>query len=141
MSPDDFRKLVLRLPEVVEQQHQEHPDFRIGKKVFATLGWPDSAWAMIKLPLEEQQKYIAPKRPVRSISETGLKHAPSSFSSYLATETEFYFPPATLPCFGEHVRHGETPAQIPGARSRSAESKPETLAHQNAPSRNRTYNP
>jgi len=59
MSPDDFRKLVLRLPEVVEQQHQEHPDFRIGNKVFATLGWPDSAWAMIKLPLEEQQKYTA----------------------------------------------------------------------------------
>jgi hypothetical protein len=59
MSPDDFRKLALRFPEVVEQQHQGHPDFRIGNKVFATLGWPDSAWAMIKLPLEKQQKYAA----------------------------------------------------------------------------------
>jgi hypothetical protein len=37
MSPDDFRKLALRLPEVVEQQHQGHPDFRICGKVFATL--------------------------------------------------------------------------------------------------------
>ena len=57
MLPDDFRKLALRLPEVVEQQHQGHPDFRICGKVFATLGWPDSAWGMVKLPIEEQQKY------------------------------------------------------------------------------------
>jgi hypothetical protein len=59
MSPDDFRKLALRLPEVVEQQHQGHPDFRICGKVFATLGWPDSAWGMVKLPIEEQEKYMA----------------------------------------------------------------------------------
>src|ERR1700758_4684838 len=57
MSPDDFRKLALRLPEVVEQQHQGHPDFRIGKKGFATLGWPDPAWAMVKCPSAEQKKY------------------------------------------------------------------------------------
>ena len=59
MAPDDFRNLALGLPEVVEQQHQEHPDFRINGKVFATLGWPDSAWAMVKLPIEEQQKCTA----------------------------------------------------------------------------------
>jgi hypothetical protein len=59
MSPDDFRKLALRLPEVVEQQHQGHPDFRISDKVFATLGWPDTAWAMVKLPIAEQKKYTA----------------------------------------------------------------------------------
>ena len=59
MTPDDFRKLALLLPEVVEQQHQGHPDFRIHGKVFATLGWPDSAWGMVKLPIEEQEKYAA----------------------------------------------------------------------------------
>jgi len=59
MSPDDFRKVALRLPEVVEEQHQGHPDFRIGRKVFATLGWPNDEWGMIKLPIEEQQKYTA----------------------------------------------------------------------------------
>jgi hypothetical protein len=59
MWPDDFRKLALRLPEVVEQRHQGHPDFRIGGKVFATLGWPDNAWATVKLPVEQQQKYAA----------------------------------------------------------------------------------
>lgn len=59
MSPNDFRELALRLPEAVEQRHQGHPDFRICGKVFATLGWPDSAWAVVKLPIEEQQKYTA----------------------------------------------------------------------------------
>jgi hypothetical protein len=64
MSPDEFRKMALLLPEVVEQQHQGHPDFRIGNKVFATLGWPDDAWAMVKLPVEEQQKCTAARPSV-----------------------------------------------------------------------------
>ena len=59
MSPDDICKLALRLPEVVEQQHQGPPDFRVCGKVFATLGWPDRAWGMVKLPIEEQQKCTA----------------------------------------------------------------------------------
>jgi hypothetical protein len=59
MTPDEFRKLALRLPETVEQQHQGHPDFRVGGKVFATLGWPDAAWGMVKLPTEEQKTRVA----------------------------------------------------------------------------------
>ena len=31
-----------------------HPDFRIGVKVFATLGYPDESWAMVKLTPEER---------------------------------------------------------------------------------------
>ena len=58
MTPDEFRKLALRLPETVEQQHQGHPDFRVGGKVFATLGWPDTAWGMVKLPIEEQKTRV-----------------------------------------------------------------------------------
>jgi hypothetical protein len=59
MTPDEFRKLALRLPETVEQQHQDHPDFRVGGKVFATLGWPDTAWGMVKLPIAEQKTRVA----------------------------------------------------------------------------------
>lgn len=36
-----------------------HPDFRVGNKIFATLGYPDSAWAMVKLPLEQQHNFVA----------------------------------------------------------------------------------
>lgn len=50
MSPDAFRTLALSLPETVEGSHHQHPDFRVGGKVFATLG-PDGSWAMLKLPV------------------------------------------------------------------------------------------
>ena len=32
-----------------------HPDFRVGGKIFATLGYPDRNWAMVKLPPEQQE--------------------------------------------------------------------------------------
>ncbi len=55
MTPDDFRRLALQLPEAVEQEHGEHPDFRVRGKVFATLGWPDVEWGVVKLTPEEQE--------------------------------------------------------------------------------------
>jgi hypothetical protein len=54
MSPEDFRRLALALPGVIEASHMHHPDFRVGKRIFATLGYPDSAWAMVKLKPEQQ---------------------------------------------------------------------------------------
>jgi hypothetical protein len=54
MTPEDFRRIALELPEAVESSHQAHPDFRVRGKVFATLGYPDDKWAMVKLPPEQQ---------------------------------------------------------------------------------------
>jgi hypothetical protein len=34
-----------------------HPDFRVGGKIFATLGYPDRNWAMVKLPPEQQELF------------------------------------------------------------------------------------
>ena len=34
-----------------------HPDFRVGGKIFATLG-PDETWGMVKLSAEEQASFI-----------------------------------------------------------------------------------
>ncbi len=34
-----------------------HPDFRVGGKIFATLG-PDEDWGMAKLTPEQQQSYL-----------------------------------------------------------------------------------
>ena len=36
----------------------QHPDFRVGGKVFATLGYPDNHWAVVKLTPEEQGEFI-----------------------------------------------------------------------------------
>ena len=49
-----FRKVALGLPETVEGSHQGHADFRVGKRVFATLGYPDESWGMVKLTPEQQ---------------------------------------------------------------------------------------
>jgi hypothetical protein len=56
MTPAAFRKLALGLPEATESSHMGHADFRIGKRVFATLGYPGPGSGMIKLtPLQQSQ--------------------------------------------------------------------------------------
>jgi hypothetical protein len=57
MTAAQFRKLALSLPEAVEGAHMGHPDFRVGGKIFATLG-PDEKWGMVKLAPEEQSALI-----------------------------------------------------------------------------------
>jgi hypothetical protein len=59
VTPDRFRQLALSLPESVEVGHMGHPDFRVGGKIFATLGYPDGAWAMVKLTPEQQEAFVA----------------------------------------------------------------------------------
>lgn len=55
MTADEFRKLALSLPEAIEGAHMGHADFRVGNRIFATLGWPDEHWGMVKLTPEEQE--------------------------------------------------------------------------------------
>jgi len=58
MTEDDFRKLALSFPAVVESAHMRHPDFRVGGKIFATLGYPDKDSAMVKLTRQEQKEFV-----------------------------------------------------------------------------------
>jgi hypothetical protein len=55
MTPDHFRRLALALPEAVEGAHQGHADFRVGGRIFATLGYPNADSAMVKLSPELQE--------------------------------------------------------------------------------------
>jgi hypothetical protein len=47
------------MPDAMEASHMGHPDFRVGGKIFATIGYPDERWAMIKLKPEQQAKLVA----------------------------------------------------------------------------------
>jgi hypothetical protein len=58
MTSDDFRRIALSLPEACEQAHMGHPDFRVRKKIFATLGVPDNDWGMVKLTPELQKMWV-----------------------------------------------------------------------------------
>ncbi len=57
MTADDFRKLALDLPEVVESAHMNHPDFRVRNRIFATL-WPDESRGMVKLTPQQQAMFV-----------------------------------------------------------------------------------
>ena len=58
MTPNKFRELALDFAEAIESQHMHHPDFRVGGRIFATLGYPDSDSAMVKLSPNDQKKFI-----------------------------------------------------------------------------------
>jgi hypothetical protein len=58
MTPAAFRRIALSLPDALEGAHMGHADFRVHGKVFATLGWPDKNWAMVKLPPELQDALV-----------------------------------------------------------------------------------
>jgi hypothetical protein len=58
MTTQDFRRMALALPETSEESHMDHPDFRVGGKIFATLGYPRDGWAMVKLTPEQQEMFV-----------------------------------------------------------------------------------
>jgi hypothetical protein len=58
MSANRFRKAALALPDAIEGAHQGHADFRVGKRIFATLGHPDDSWGMVKLTVEQQTMLV-----------------------------------------------------------------------------------
>jgi hypothetical protein len=57
MTADEFRNMALELPGAVESSHMDHPDFRVGSKIFATLG-PGEEWGMVKLTPGQQSAFV-----------------------------------------------------------------------------------
>src|SRR5439155_21398973 len=86
MTPKDFRRLALSFHENEERAHMNHPDFRVTGKIFATLGYPENGWGMVKLTPVEQ--------------ETFVKAQPKVFN----------------PCGGAWGRRGCTNVRLKGAR-------------------------
>ena len=58
MSSNRFRRIALALPGAIEASHQGNADFRVGKRIFATLGYPDDDWGMVKLTPEQQSVLV-----------------------------------------------------------------------------------
>jgi hypothetical protein len=55
MTSEEFRRLALSLPGAEEKAHMDHPDFRVGGRIFATLGYPDNRHGTIMLSPQDQQ--------------------------------------------------------------------------------------
>jgi hypothetical protein len=75
MTPDQFRGIALSLSGAVEGAHGGHPDFRVGGKVFASLGAPGPGFGMVKLTPDQQAMLIdvAPKVFKPSAGAWGLR--------------------------------------------------------------------
>lgn len=58
MTPADFRRLALSLPQAVESAHMGHPDFRVGGKVFASLGFPNREFGAVMLTPDDQEVFL-----------------------------------------------------------------------------------
>ena len=86
MTADKFRSLALRIPGASESAHMEHPDFRLEGIVFATLGYPDENYGMVKLAPLQQKRFV--------------KESPQVFS----------------PCNGIWGRRGATAVHLASAR-------------------------
>src|SRR5437588_2419026 len=59
MTAAQFREMALSFPEAVEAAHMGHPDFRVGGKIFATLGYPNDTHAVLVLLPDEQKEVIS----------------------------------------------------------------------------------
>ncbi len=57
MTPDDFRRVALSMAEASEGAHQGHADFRVGGKIFASLGYPDESYGVLMLSVDEQKSF------------------------------------------------------------------------------------
>ena len=57
-TADDFRRLALAFEGTEERSHMNHPDFRVGGRIFATLGSPDAEHGMVQLLPEQQELAI-----------------------------------------------------------------------------------
>jgi len=63
MTAAEFRHIALSLPEAVEGSHMGHADFRVGGKIFATLGYPNDRFGVVMLTPQDQDLIVrdAPK--------------------------------------------------------------------------------
>jgi hypothetical protein len=49
MTVEEARSIALEQPDAIESSHHDHPDFRVGNSIFATL-WPTQDRSVLRLP-------------------------------------------------------------------------------------------
>src|SRR5437588_12690716 len=59
MTPNDFRRLALSLPDAEEGSHMGAADFRVGGRIFATLASQHLGYGNLMLTPEVQAQFVA----------------------------------------------------------------------------------
>src|SRR5262245_20055938 len=86
MTPAEFRRLALRLPDAAEGAHMGHADFRVGGRIFATLGYPNERSAALMLSPQDQD-YLVRDHPGAFAPAAGKWGASGSTMVTLARES------------------------------------------------------
>ena len=113
MTPADFRRLALSLPGVEESSHMGHPDFRVGKKIFATLGYPDERFGTVMVAPVEQYDLVK-RHPRAFIPAAGAWGRAGSTSVRLSLA-----PQRAVALALESAWHRKAPAKFRGQKSRA----------------------
>ena len=58
MTAGDFRRLALSLPDTAEGSHFHVPDFRVGGRIFATLGLAKAGFGVLLLTPDQQAAMV-----------------------------------------------------------------------------------
>ena len=58
VDANDFRRIALSFPDVVESSHMGQPDFRVDGRIFATLASEKQGYGNLKLTLEQQADFV-----------------------------------------------------------------------------------
>ena len=58
MNANDFRRIALSLKAVEESSHMGQPDFRVGRRIFATLAFEDQGYRNLMLTPEQQTDFV-----------------------------------------------------------------------------------
>jgi hypothetical protein len=88
MTVGEFRNAAVNVPGASESAHMNHPDFRVNGRIFASLGYPDDGWGMVKLTPVQQRAF--------------MKEAPKMFA----------------PCAGAWGKAGATSVHLASAKKR-----------------------
>jgi hypothetical protein len=73
MTADEFRRIALSFPDAIEASHMGHADFRVGGRIFATLGYPSDGFGVVMLSPADQDLIMRdhPKTFARAAGKWG----------------------------------------------------------------------
>ena len=74
MTANEFRRLALSLPDATEAAHMGHPDFRVARKIFATLAYPRAGLGVVLLTPEQQELFMRTVR-LRTARKAAVREA------------------------------------------------------------------
>jgi YjbR protein len=109
-----FRRIALALTGAIEAAHHGHPDFRVGGRIFATLGYPDARWGVVLTP--DQQRTFERAHPDAFVPAKGAWGEQGSTTVRLAAVDEEALGEALTLALRNAVEKGPTRGSKPRAR-------------------------